>query len=240
MIEMHIPYAKALNNPIILSLDSAGEDGAIEIIRELGRNVWGYKLGALLYRTGPALLERIQKEVGSVNLFIDLQFTGNPETIAEAIVTYSLYTDVSYIVVNASAGPPGIQAAVETSKLSRVLVGSVIDSLSIYDIKYIYGTDIPEEVTLRFAKMAKAEGANGIYCSSGDLEMLSHYPKLDALTKIVYGVRPRWDSNHGTHKSVLTPREVMARGATKFVIGGTIRDAKDKVKAAKRIQKESR
>jgi len=228
-----------ISNPIILALDSAGKEGAIEIMNELGRNVWGYKLGALLYGHGPSLFKEIEERVGSVNLLIDLQFTGTPKVIREAITAYSLYASyIRYLVVNASAGPPGIKAAVDTAKLSKILVGSVIDSLSIYDVKYMYGTDFPEEVTLRFAKMAKAEGANGIYCSSGDLETLSHYHDLQDLTKIVYGVRPSWDANHGTHKFVMTPQEAMQRGATKFVIGGTIRNAKDKVEVVKRILEE--
>ncbi|MDO8559348.1 MAG: orotidine 5'-phosphate decarboxylase / HUMPS family protein [bacterium] len=232
-------YKNNLGNPIILALDKAGKEGAIEIITELGRNVWGYKLGALLLKHGVPLLEEIRKEAGSVNLFIDLQFTGTPDFIIEAIGNYALYsTEISYIVVNAAAGPPGIKAAVDTTRITRILVGSVIDSLSIYDIKYIYGTDFPEEKTLQFAKMAKAEEADGIYCSSRDLEILSHYPDLRNLTKIVYGVRPSWDKNHGTHKYIMTPREAIERGATKFVIGGTIRDAKDKIAVVKKILEE--
>lgn len=239
MINVPDIYRKNLGNPIIVALDRAGKDGAIEIIKELGREVWGYKLGALLLKHGVPLLEEIRKEAGSVNLFIDLQFTGTPEFITEAINTYSLYsTEVSYIVVNASAGPPGIKAAVDTAKLSKILVGSVIDSLSIYDIKYIYGTDFPEEKTLQFAKMALAEKAHGIYCSSRDLEVISHYPDLRNLTKIVYGVKPCWDNDPGTHKYLMTPQEAMERGATKFVIGGAIRDAKDRIKTVKKMLKE--
>lgn len=41
-------YRDRLNNPIIVALDKAGKEGAIQIIKELGRNVWGFKLGALL------------------------------------------------------------------------------------------------------------------------------------------------------------------------------------------------
>lgn len=229
-------YKKSLGNPIILALDKAGKDRAIEIIKETNRKVWGYKLGALLLRHGVSLFGEIEKEAGSVNLLIDLQFTGTPDFITEAITTYSLYSgSVRYIVINAAAGPPGIKAAVNATRISKILVGSVIDSLRLYDVKYIYDTNFPEEKTLQFAKMAKEEGAHGIYCSSRDLEILSHYPELHELTKIVYGVRPKWDKNHGTHKYVMSPKEAIARGATKFVIGSTIREAEDRIKTIKRI-----
>ncbi|RLC35426.1 MAG: hypothetical protein DRZ76_00010 [Candidatus Nealsonbacteria bacterium] len=233
------PECYVIDNSIIVALDKAGKEGAIQIIKELGRKVWGYKLGALLLRYGPSLIDEIKANVGSVNLFVDLQFTGVEDFIMEAITAYSLYsTDISYIVVNASAGPPGIRRAVESAKLTRILVGSVLDSLSPYDVKYMYGTNFPEEKTLDFALMAKQEGAHGIYCSVRDLEFLSRHAKLRDFTKIVYGVRPEWDQDHGTHAHVMTPKEVMERGATKFVIGSTIRNAKNKIRAVERIIRE--
>lgn len=238
---MEKTYAgKDIGNPIIVALDKAGKDGAIEIIKELGRNVWGYKLGSLLLIHGVDLIKEIREKIGSVNLLVELQLTGTPDFIREAVSIYSAFSaEVSYIVVNANSGPPGIKAAVETAKISRILVGSVLDSLQLYDVKYIYGTDFPEQKTLQFALMAKEEKAYGIYCSSLDLESLSHYPKLRDFSKIVYGVRPRWDKNWGDHNFVLTPKEVMARGGirTKFVIGSTVRDAKDKIKAVDKILK---
>lgn len=231
-------YENKVGNPIIVALDKAGKEGAIQIIKKLGRRVWGYKLGALLLRHGTSLIDEILERVGSVNLLLDLQFTGTPDFIEEAIYTYSLYsTEISYIVVNASAGPPGIRRAIESARISRILVGSVLDSLRLYDVKYIYGTNFREEKSLEFALMAKQEGAHGIYCSSRDLEFLSHYPQLQDFTKIVYGVRPEWDPNHGTHIHIMTPKEVMERGATKFVIGSTIRDAEN-INVVERILKE--
>ena len=238
---MRMPQKDHIGNPIIVALDSAGKDGAVQIIKELGRSVWGFKLGVLLLQHGTSLIDEIREKVGSVNLFVDLEFTGTPDFIREAVSIYSLYaSDISYVVVNASSGPEGIRAAVETVKIPRVLVGSVLDSLRIGDVNLVYGSYFREEKTLQFAKMAREEGAYGIYCSVKDLEFLSQYPELNDFTKIVYGVRPKWDKDHGTHKYVMTPKEAMLRGATKFVIGGTIRKAEDKVKAAERIRKESK
>lgn len=227
------------SNPIIVALDRAGKDGAIEIIKELGKNVWGYKLGALLLRNGTALLDEIRGKIGSVNLLIDLQLTGTPDFIKEVIEIYSPYSgEVRYIVINANSGSPGIKAAIETAKISQILVGSVLDSLSLYDVKYIYNTDFPEEKTFQFAKMAKEEKARGICCPVRDLEILSHYPEFKNFTKIVYGLRQKGDKNWGTHKYVMTPREAMERGATKLVIGSPITKAKDKLGAVKRIMEE--
>lgn len=233
-------YRKQLGNPIIVALDGAGKDGAIEIIKELGRTVWGYKLGALLLRHGVSLIDEIRERIGSsVNLFIDLQFTGTPNFIHEAVLLYAPYcADIRYIVVSANSGPEGVRTAVETSRISKILVGSVLDSLKISDVYYVFGTYFREQKTLQFAMMAKEGHAHGIYCSANDLVTLSQYSELKDFTKVVYGVRPKWDKKHGTHRHVLTPREAMELGATKFVIGGTIREAKDRKEAVMLILDE--
>ena len=88
--------------------------------------------------------------------------------------------------------------------------------------------------------MEKEEGAEGIYCSAKDLEFLSSYPEFKKFIKIVYGVRPRGDLDKGTHKYVMTPMEAVNRGATKFVLGGTIRRAEDKNKAVEKILRDIR
>lgn len=228
------------SNPIILALDKAGKEGAIQTILEVGRNVWGYKIGqALIYRYGISLFGEIRERCGSVNLLIELQLMGTPRSIIDTISVFSLYgTEIGYIVVNANSGSSGIKAAVQTARLSRVLVGSVLDSLDFYDIKYIYDTNFPEEKTFQFAMMAKQEKAAGICFPSRDLEFLSRYSRFNDLIKIVFGVRPSWYPDQGTHEHVLTPREARERGADMFVIGDPIMRAEDKKKAIERILEE--
>lgn len=232
-------YEERLGNPIIIALDGYSKEGAIDVIKDLGRSVWGFKLGALLLQHGTSLIGEIREKIGSVNLMVDLQFTGTPDFIKEAVLIYSLYAgDVRYVVVNANSGPEGIRAAVDVAKISRILVGSVIDSLRMSDVNLLYGTCFREEKTLQFAKIAKEEGAEGIYCSVKDLEFISSYPEFEKFTKIVYGVRPEGDLDKGIHKYIMTPGEALKRGATKFVLGGTIRRAKDKKKAVEKILRD--
>ncbi len=235
-----LDYQKALANPIIVALDKAGKDGAIEIVRELGRSVWGFKLGALLLDPkSPHILEMIRDEIGSVNLFVDLQFTGTPEFVGEAIAEYlPYYGDIRYIVVSAVSGRPGIRRAVEACHISHVVVGSVLDSLPESEVHDIFGPYSREELALRFARMAKDMGARGFYCSVKDLEFLSQYEELKDFPKIVYGVRPNWHKDAGTHQYTMTPAEAIRCGAMKFVIGAPIREAENKQATVMEILKE--
>ena len=236
-----ITYEERLGNPIIVALDGYGKEEAIDVIKNLGRSVWGFKLSVLLLQHGTLLISEIREKVGSVNLMVDLQFIGNLDFIRDAILAYSLYSgDIRYIVVNANAGPEGIRAAVDVARVSRILVGSVIDSLRMSDVNLLYGTCFREEKILQFAKMAKEEGAEGIFCAAGDLEFLSSYKELDQLTKIVCGIRANGDQDKGTHRQVMTPKEALSRGATKFVLGGAVRRAEDKKKSVENILRDIR
>lgn len=193
------------------------------------------------------MIDEIRKEVSksigtsdvSLNLLVDLELVGTPDFIREAISVFSPYSSfIRYIVVNANSGPEGIKAAVETTRLSKILVGSALDSLRRSDVNLLHGTYIREEVAFRFALMAQDEGAFGLYCSSKDSTYLSQYSELKDFKRVVYGVRPKWDTDHGTHKYVETPKQVMERGASNFVLGSTIRKAKNRTKAVKKILEE--
>lgn len=247
MKEVPSRYEHMVDNPIIVALDKAGKEGAIQIIKKLGRRVWGYKLGALLLQYGAPLIGEIKKEVSryiggsdvSLNFLIDLQFTGTSDFIREAISSFSLYSnDISFIVVNASSGPESVRVAVETARLSKILVGAPLDSLRTFDVQAIYGTSIRQEKALQFALMGKQEGAAGLCCSVIDLEFLSQYQELKDFKIYVYGVRLEGDLDHGTHKFVMTPKEVKERGADKFIMGRPIRDARNKIAMVNRILKE--
>ena len=223
-------------NPIIVALDKLGKGEAIKIIEELGRNVWGFKLGTLLLSEGVVLLDEIIEKTGSQNLLVDLEFTGTPDFIKDAVSIYARHAGVSHIVVSASSGPEGIRAAVQTAVMSKILVGSVLDSLSPYDIHFLHGTYLREEIALRIAYMAQNEKAYGLYCSAEEVINLSSRPKLKDFPRFVYGVRLEGDSDHGTHEKVLTPKEALGWGADKLVIGRFITQAKNRLEAVKKIR----
>lgn len=226
-----------LRNPIIVALDRMDKEETIASMKELGRSVWGYKLSALLIQEGVGVIKEIEKGVGSVNLFVDIQLIGIPRFMQEMALMLS-QPGVRFISCNAASGPEGIRAAVGKAMISRVLVGSILSSLSITDVKFLFDTTFREIKTYEFARMALECGASGIYCSAEELQFLSHYPEIQKIDKIVVGIRPEWYQDPGDHRSVVTPNVAMKLGATFLVIGSPITKAKNKKEAVEKILSE--
>jgi orotidine-5'-phosphate decarboxylase len=235
-------YKKRLGNPIIVALDRMEKEKAIEIMEELGREVWGYKLDALIIENGTTnLFREIEDRVGFVNLFVDLRFSGPPKAIRQSIIK-CLHPNVSFVSVNFTSGVQGIKVAAETSRTSRVLVYSLDSSLSITDVNFIFNTPFRYIQSFKAAQMVKEAGAHGLYLAASELEFLSH-PDYHEVIKdipeiVAVGIRPKNYSDKGVHKFVMTPAQAFERGATKVVIGSPITKARNRLRAVRKILKE--
>jgi orotidine-5'-phosphate decarboxylase len=216
---------KPLQNPIIVALDMLDKKEAIKTIKELeeGKMVWGYKLSTQLFAEGIRLLDEIEGSVGSVNLLIDLQFIGTPKFIEDSVRLFCRPA-VRFIVCNAAAGPTAIRRAVATAHLStKILVGSSLSSLSLADIRFIFGAINREAKADDFTAMTRETKAAGLYCAAEELEHLSHQPeKKDIPMTAAVAIRPDSYLDKGEHVFTLTPNQAMERGARFLVIGGPI------------------
>ena len=177
-------------------------------------------------------------------LMLDFQLMGTPDSISRINSTFAPYllTNIRYVVVNGAAGASGVRSAIGAVRNGRkILVGSALSSLPPAEVKKIYNRS-SEEVTLDFAELALRVGAGGICCSVSDLDYLREgLPeafKSREFTIAVYGVRPSWHPDFGTHRVVMTPREAMEKGADLLIIGSPIRKAKNKRAAVRKILKE--
>jgi len=224
-------------NPIIVALDEMEKEEVITTVRELGKKVWGYKLAGVVLKEGTRILDEIQKEVGLVNLFLDLQLSGTPEFIREAISIFSR-PEVHFISCNAISGPVGIRTAFQTAHLTKILVGSTLSSLSIADIKFLFDTIHREIKAYEFARLVRETRAYGLYCAAEELDYLFHQSELNDITKVGVGIRPEWYPDKGYHTYTLTSKAVLERRATYFVIGDPITKAENKIEAVERILKD--
>ncbi|KPJ73210.1 hypothetical protein AMJ48_01960 [Parcubacteria bacterium DG_74_1] len=237
---------KPIQNPIIVALDMLGKEEVIETIKELeeGKMVWGYKLSTPIFAEGVRLLEEIEKSVGSVNLLIDLQLIGTPKFIEDSIKLFCR-TAVRFIVCNAAAGPTAIRRAVATAHHpTKILVGSSLSSLSLADIRFIFGAVNREAKADDFTAMTRETKAAGLYCAAEELEHLSRQPeKRDIPMTVAVAIRPDSYPDKGEHIFTLTPNQAKERGARFIVIGGPITELqgwddpkpRTKTEAAERI-----
>ena len=97
-----------------------------------------------------------------------------------------------------------------------------------------YREDISGTVR-RLAELSLESGADGLVCSSLELELLSDLGGH----RVVPGIRPA-GAAHGDQKRVATPSEAVERGASWIVVGRPIVKADDPIAAARAIVAELR
>jgi orotidine-5'-phosphate decarboxylase len=147
---------------------------------------------------------------------------------------------VKYFNVHASAGVEAIKAAAEEKGTAKLLVVTVLTSLDDAASQGIFGKTARDKV-LDFAKEALDSGADGLICSSQELELLGPIPEFKNLLKVTPGIRPTW-AQSDDQKRTMTPKEAIQAGATHLVIGRPIsnppRGLGSPIDAAKAILEE--
>jgi len=77
---------------------------------------------------------------------------------------------------------------------------------------------------LQFAREAKLAGCDGVVCSPQELLLLDGQEELVGLQKVTPGIRSPEDPPDD-QKRTMSPREAIAAGATRLVIGRPITQA---------------
>lgn len=218
---------------IIVPLDVRNPDQALALVREVGDEVAGFKIGLELV-TGTALNLAVLDEAAAlrylmdwrtlINLirertFVDLKFHDIPKTVAAAVAQVSDSGIARWVDVHASGAPAMIQAAAKEKGDVRLIVVTVLTSLDEPNCKSVFG-DTPISKVGQFATMALEHGADSIVCSPLEIqEVRRTAPGLEIITP---GIRPRWAARAGQTRFT-TPAQAIADGADYLVIGSPVR-----------------
>lgn len=224
-----------MTNPIILALDVATEEAALELTWAVESLLWGVKIGSELFtRAGPGLVRRV-REAG-VNVFLDLKFHDIPNTVSKAVAAAAAL-DVQMLTIHTSGGVEMMQAAeaAAAAATSRPLVLGVtvltsLDHAAISEIGYASAVEAQVE---RFSRLAVRAGLRGLVCSPLEVARLRQViPKEMQL--ITPGIRMA-DAPADDQKRTLSPKEALAAGSNFLVVGRPIYGAPDPKAAAERI-----
>lgn len=239
---------------IILPLDVDSVAKATGLVQQLAPYVGPFKIGLEFINTMLAsLITPKDDEDAEANLreirglfqllagrtFWDGKFDDIPNTVGGASAPVAKM-GVKMFNVHASAGRDSVVKAVVNKGNSLVFGVTVLTSISADECVSIFG-DKPGPKVLQLAKTLAEVGADGIICSSQELELLGQQPELTKLLKVTPGVRPLWAAT-GDQKRVMTPGEAIKAGASYLVIGRPITQPPTEiggsVEAAKRIAEE--
>ena len=180
----------------------------------------GYKFGLeFFYSKGGR--EYISKIKGK-KIFLDLKLNDIPVTCSKALVSIKDLRNVNYLTLHANAGEETIKAVIKTAKKInsklRILLVTVLTSISNSSIKKIGHTKSIKELVKKQTLLAKACGCHGIVCSGTDLKYVKKMFKGEIITP---GIRLRGDSARD-QKRVMGPKEAFKNGSTALVIGRSI------------------
>jgi orotidine-5'-phosphate decarboxylase len=245
--------------PLAFALDFSRTEEALAAAREVAAAVGMLKVGLELFvHAGPAALG-IGREVG-LPVFLDLKLHDIPETVERAVAQAS-NLGARLVTVHASGGRAMLRRAVERARREGgsldVCAVTILTSLDDADLDDVgisvtrrlraYTPPAPGEETAppksgrsttsvaseNLAQLAYEEGVRWFVCSPNEVAGLRSRLGMDAVL-VTPGVRPA-TSAKGDQKRVATPERAIQDGADWLVVGRPIRDATDRLAAARAI-----
>ena len=220
---------------VIVALDLASADAALEMARHLDPRRCRVKVGKELFTTGGPLLVARLRAMG-FEVFVDLKFHDIPNTVAAACRAAA--SDGAWMLdVHASGGRRMMEAAREArapfSPRPLLVAVTVLTSMDARDLAEVGVAADPEAQVLRLALLAKDSGMDGVVCSPREARLLREHcgPGFVLVTP---GVRPPTAAADDQSR-IATPSEAVAAGAHYLVIGRPITQAADPVAALSSI-----
>ncbi|MGQ3046141.1 MAG: orotidine-5'-phosphate decarboxylase [Niveispirillum sp.] len=229
---------------VFVALDMPEIEGAKAMAAQVAGLVGGVKLGLEFFMAqGPAGIRDVIA-AGDLPLFLDLKLHDIPNTVAGAVRSVAPLAP-TFLTIHAGGGPAMIRAAADAAREEaerlglprmRILAVTVLTSLSDEDLTAV-GQAVPAaDQVRRLARVAHANGADGIVCSPAEVALLRRDLPAD-FTLMVPGIRPTWAAAND-QKRVMGPRDAVAAGADHLVIGRPITADADPAAAARRIAEE--
>jgi len=180
----------------------------------------GYKFGLEFFysKNGRKFISKIKGK----KIFLDLKLNDIPATCAKAIRSLRDLKNINYLTLHANAGEETIKSVIKSTKLTnpkiKILLVTVLTSISNSSIKKIGHTKSIKEIITKQALMARVCGCHGIVCAGSDLSFVKRIFKGEIFTP---GIRLKGDSVDD-QKRIMGPKEALKRGSTALVLGRSI------------------
>jgi len=217
-----------IRGKIILALDVADYDEALNIVKEFKEDIEIFKIGSELFiSTGPKIIDEINSMGKKV--FLDLKCHDIPDTVrrsAEASARLGVFMLTLHTmgglemmkgavdgVVNLS-----LRAGIPKPKLLGVTILTSIDEETLTEELGI--THNLSSQVRHLTNLAIRAGLDGVVASARELELLRLHFGRDLLI-VTPGIRPSWSQQHD-QKRVMTPREALIKGSDYLVVGRPI------------------
>lgn len=223
---------------IIVALDYADADSALELVARLDPALCRLKVGKELFTVaGPQLVEQLMRQ--RFEVFLDLKFHDIPNTTAQACKA-AASLGVWMVNVHAFGGKRMMEAACEAlanfNERQKLIAVTVLTSMAQADLAEVGILATPAEQVLRLAALAQASGLDGVVCSAQEAEQLRKQTGAD-FCLVTPGIRPA-NAAADDQSRIMTPRAALENGSSYLVIGRPITKAVDPLVALQQIANE--
>jgi orotidine-5'-phosphate decarboxylase len=220
---------------IIVALDVATKEKALELVQELRDQISFFKIGLQLYTAeGPEIIRAVLATGSKV--WLDLKLHDIPNTVAGAVKSAS-HLGVHMLTIHLSGGSEMIRAATDARANDVVILGvTVLTSATEQTLREIGIADKVADQVLRLAELGVEAGIDGLVASPHEIKTLRS--EFGGKIKIaVQGIRPPW-AEPGDQKRFMTPRDALKAGADYIGIGRPITAQQNPREAVERILEE--
>ncbi|MBK6761997.1 MAG: orotidine-5'-phosphate decarboxylase [Micrococcales bacterium] len=223
--------------PIALALDAPDLDTACAWANAVNGVFSHIKVGLETYlRDGAVGVAEIRAAAPDCALFLDLKFHDIPNTMAGAARSVAVL-EPDILTVHAAAGPTGIDAVATALPTTRVAAVTVLTSLSGLDLTELGISGTPDQVVMRWARLAVGAGARAVVSSAQEVATLRALLGPEPLL-ITPGIRPT-GAARADQQRVVTPADAITAGAGLLVVGRPVTHADDPRAAAHAIAGEA-
>ncbi len=218
---------------LIAAIDTADQAVASALVRAVAPHCGLVKFGLEFFMAnGPAALALAE----GAGLFLDLKLHDIPNTVAGAVRSLA-NVKAAMLTIHAAGGAAMIAAAAaaaaENAMPPKILAVTVLTSLDANGLSQTGVAGGTTQQVLRLARLALANGADGLVCSAHEIA-----PLRDAFGAapilVVPGIRPH-GAQAGDQARVMTPEQAVAAGADYIVVGRPITQSTDPAAAAAAI-----
>lgn len=219
---------------VIVAID-CDRDRALELADSLEGHARWLKVGmTLFYAEGPSIVHEFKRR--GFKVFLDLKFHDIPHQVRGAARSAALAGADLMSVHGLGSGPmlaacrEGAEAAAEVrGDRPRLVAITVLTSMNQDALDSIGVASPVAQEAARLAKLAQANGIDGIVCSPMEAAPMRELLGPDAWI-VTPGVRPA-GAELGDQSRVATPADAINNGASHIVVGRPITAAVDPVAA---------
>ena len=241
---MMVDETRENKKKLILALDVSEYQYALELIDRFRDAIEVFKVGLELYTVaGPEIINQIHKRDRKV--FLDLKFHDIPTTVSKAGIAAARLGVFMYNV-HASGGLDMMRKCredvinlclKENLDKPRMIGVTVLTSMSQETLKNEIGVQHSLNTHVRhLAGLALKAGLDGVVASAREAAMIRGHCGRGFLI-VTPGIRPSWSAADDQSRT-MTPRQALAQGADYLVMGRSILNHSNPMKAIELIHKE--